>query len=156
VGKLLLQQWPSARARLPYPDVRLLGPPKSPAAAAQPPPALALAAPPPPAETLPAGQPRHWSGAESRYVPGWHDAGICTTEPSGHAKPLPSQQPPLALAAAARAALDPCELQDDRGSKRDALARTPPPAAAPKRPPPAESRISHGRRLAGRVRCRPH
>jgi hypothetical protein len=30
------------------------------------------------------------------------------------------------VAAAARAALDACELQDDRGSKRDALARTPP------------------------------
>ena len=53
VGKLLLQQWPSARARLPYPAVRLLGPPKSPAAAAQPPPALALAPPPPPSQQPP-------------------------------------------------------------------------------------------------------
>ena len=52
----------------------------------------------------------------------------------------PSQQPTLALAAAARATLDPSELQDFRGSKRDALARTPPSAPAPERPPPAESR----------------
>ena len=46
----------------------------------------------------------------------------------------PSQQPTLALAAAARATLDPSELQDFRGSKRDALARTP---------------QSDGKRLAG-------
>jgi hypothetical protein len=52
----------------------------------------------------------------------------------------PSQQPTPALAAAARASLDPSELQDFRGSKRDALARTPPSAPPPKRPPPAESR----------------
>ena len=57
------------------------------------------------------------------------------------APPPPSQPPPSALAAAARAALDACELQDDRGSKRDALARTPPrPAPAPKPLPPAEPR----------------
>ena len=36
------------------------------------------------------------------------------------APPPPSQQQPSALAAAARAALDASELQDDRGSKRDA------------------------------------
>ena len=47
----------------------------------------------------------------------------------------PSQQPSTALVAAARASLDASELQDDRGSKRDALARTPPSAAAPERPP---------------------
>jgi hypothetical protein len=52
----------------------------------------------------------------------------------------PRQQPTLALAAAARATLDPSELQDLRGSKRDALARTPPSAPPPERPPPAESR----------------
>jgi len=52
-----------------------------------------------------------------------------------------------AVAAAARAALDACELQDDRGSKRDALARTPP---APPRPLPHPQ--SHGRRHAGRGR----
>ena len=53
----------------------------------------------------------------------------------------PSQQPSLALTAAARASLDASEMQDVRGSKRDALARTPPrPAAPPTRPPPAEPR----------------
>ena len=52
----------------------------------------------------------------------------------------PSQQPTLALAAAARATLDPSELQEFRGSKREALARTPPSAPPPERPPPAESR----------------
>ena len=52
----------------------------------------------------------------------------------------PRQQPTLALAAAARATLDPSELQDLRGSKRDALARTPPSAPPPEHPPPAESR----------------
>ena len=40
------------------------------------------------------------------------------------ALPPPTQQPKLALAATARATLDPSELQDFRGSKRDALART--------------------------------
>ena len=99
VGKLLVQQWPSARARRP-PPAALPAPPTSSAAAAQLLPAPALAAPPP-----------------------------------------PSQQPHLALAAAARASLDACEMQDDRGAKRDALARTPPrPAAPPTRPPPAEPR----------------
>ena len=52
----------------------------------------------------------------------------------------PSQQPTLALAAAARATLDPSELQESRGSKREALARTPPSAPPPERPPPAEPR----------------
>ena len=57
------------------------------------------------------------------------------------APPPPTQQPPLALVAAARASLDELEMQDDRGSKRDAHARTPPPAPTPSpRPPPAESR----------------
>ena len=39
-----------------------------------------------------------------------------------------------------RASPDASELQDFRGSKRDALARTPPSAPAPERPPPAEPR----------------
>ena len=57
------------------------------------------------------------------------------------APPPPSQPPPFALAAAARVALDACELQEDRGSKRNALTRTPPrPAAPPTPPPPAEPR----------------
>ena len=38
---------------------------------------------------LPAGQPTHALDAGSRYVLAWHDAGICTTEPLGHVKPLP-------------------------------------------------------------------
>ena len=58
-------------------------------------------------------------------------------EPPAAAQPAPpSQQPSAALVAAARASLDASELQDDRGSKRDALARTPPSASAPERPPP--------------------
>ena len=58
-------------------------------------------------------------------------------EPPAAAQPAPpSQQPSTALVAAARASLDASELQDDRGSKRDALARTPPSASAPERPPP--------------------
>ena len=58
-------------------------------------------------------------------------------EPPAAAQPAPpSQQPSAALVAAARASLDASELQDARGSKRDALARTPPSAAAPERPPP--------------------
>ena len=56
----------------------------------------------------------------------------------------PSQQPHLALAAAARASLDEFEMQDDRGEKRDAHARTPPPPPPPSAPPPP----SHGRRFA--------
>ena len=58
-------------------------------------------------------------------------------EPPAAAQPAPpSQQPSAALVAAARASLDASELQDARGSKRDALARTPPSASAPERPPP--------------------
>ena len=99
VGRLVLQQWRSARARCPR-SAALPAPSTSSTVAAQPQPALALAPPPP-----------------------------------------PSQPPPSALAAAARATLDACELQDDRGSKRDALTRTPPrPAAPPKPPLPAEPR----------------
>ena len=139
IGKLLVQQWPATRdlagvaslaearqqrrdprwpvlASDPPPPPALPAPPTSSAAAAQPPPALTLAAPPPPPALA-------------------------------LAAPLPpSQQPPSALAAAARAALDACELQDDRGSKRDALARTPPrPAAAPPTsPPPAGKRVRAG------------
>ena len=99
VGRLLVQQWPRARARC-LRSAALPAPSTSSTVAAQPQPALALAAPPP-----------------------------------------PSQPPPSALAAAARATLDACELQGDRGSKRDALTRTPPrPAATPMPPPPAEPR----------------
>ena len=59
-------------------------------------------------------------------------------EPPAAAQPAPPTQPPspTALAAAARARLDASELQDDRGSKRSVLARTPPSATAPERPPP--------------------
>ena len=58
-------------------------------------------------------------------------------EPPAAAQPAPpSQLPSPALVAAARASLDASELQDSRGSKRDALARTPPSASAPERPPP--------------------
>ena len=73
--------------------------------------------------------------------------------------PPPTQQPPLALVAAARASLDELEMQDDRGSKRDAHARTPHPAAtpsplpasAPRRVTEEDSRVgSH----AGRTRRR--
>ena len=50
-------------------------------------------------------------------------------EPPAAAQPAPQgQQPSTALVAAARASLDASELQDDRGSKPDALARTPPSA----------------------------
>ena len=135
IGRLLVQQWPATRddagiarlaeARRQRPRWRrqppvpaLLAPPTSSAAAARPPPALTLAAPPPPALALAA------------------------PPPATQLAPLapPSQQPHLALAAAARASLDESEMQDDRGAKRDAHARPPPPAAAPERPPPAESR----------------
>ena len=98
VGRLLVQQWPRARARC-LRSAALPAPSTSSTVAAQPQPAPALAAPPP-----------------------------------------PNQPPPSALAAAARATLDPSEPQDFRGSKRGALARTPPSAPPPERPPPAESR----------------
>ena len=55
-----------------------------------------------------------------------------------------AQQVATALVAAARARLDASELQEDRGSKRDVLARTPPPATAPERPPPP---LTHARGL---------
>ena len=96
-------------------------------AARQPPPALALAAPSPPPPALAAPSP---------------------PAPALAAPPPPSQQQPSALAAAARAALDACEMQDGRGSKRDALARTPPrPTAAPTPAPsaePARKKMAHG------------
>ena len=100
-------------------------PPRALALAAPSPPAPALAAPPPPALALAAPPPPALALA---------------------APPPPSQQPPSALAAAARAALDACEMQDDRGSKRDALARTPPrpTAAPPTSPPPAGKRVRAG------------
>ena len=65
--------------------------------------------------------------------------------PAADQRAPPSQQPSTALVAAARASLDVSELQDDRGSKRDALARTPPPATAPESalPPP----LTHARGL---------
>ena len=70
-------------------------------------------------------------------------------------RPLPpSQQPPAALVAAARASLDEFEMQDDRGEKRDAHAHTPPPAAAPERPPPrraTEEGSPEGGRRSGRT-----
>jgi hypothetical protein len=90
VGRLIVQQGPSSRARIGQrPGPRQ---PRRPPALVAPPPATQLAALAP-----------------------------------------PSQQPPLALAAAARATLDPSELQDFRGSKRDALARTPPRAESRKK-----------------------
>eukprot|EP00321_Phaeocystis_globosa_P000015 CAMPEP_0118846688 /NCGR_PEP_ID=MMETSP1162-20130426/92588_1 /TAXON_ID=33656 /ORGANISM="Phaeocystis Sp, Strain CCMP2710" /LENGTH=618 /DNA_ID=CAMNT_0006778873 /DNA_START=60 /DNA_END=1916 /DNA_ORIENTATION=+ len=71
----------------------------------------------------------HYSKGDVRGAP--------PAEPPAAAQPAPpSQQPSAALVAAARASLDASELQDDRGSKRDPLARTPPSAAAPERPPP--------------------
>ena len=58
-------------------------------------------------------------------------------EPPAAAQPAPpSQQPSTALVAAARASLDASDLQDDRGSKRDTLARTPPPCHRPRAPSP--------------------
>ena len=62
--------------------------------------------------------------------------------PAADQRAPPSQQPSTALVAAARASLDVSELQDDRGSKRDALARTPPPCHRPRErpPPPADAR----------------
>ena len=72
----------------------------------------------------------HYSGGDVQLV-------APPAEPPAAAQPAPpSQQPSTALVAAARASLDASELQDDRGSKRDALARTPPSASAPERPPP--------------------
>ena len=56
------------------------------------------------------------------------------------ASPAPASSPKPALVIAARASLDASMLPDSRGWKRDALARTSPPAAAPLSPPPAESR----------------
>ena len=104
-------------------------------AARQPPPALALAAPSPPAPALAAPPPP----ALALAAPPPPALALA-------APPPPSQQPPSALAAAARAALDACEMQDDRGSKRDALARTPPrpTAAPPTSPPPAGKRVRAG------------
>ena len=80
-------------------------------------------------------------------------------EPPAAAQPAPpSQQPSAALVAAARASLDASELQDDRGSKRDALARTPPSASAPERPPPPadarkKSASRGGRQLKAALAC---
>ena len=70
-------------------------------------------------------------------TPLWLPAGGSCSQHASHSPAAPpSQQPSAALVAAARASLDASELQDARGSKRDALARTPPSAAAPERPPP--------------------
>jgi hypothetical protein len=68
------------------------------------------------------------------------------TEPPAAAQPAPPIQPPspTALVAAARARLDASKLQEDRGSKRDVLARTAPSATAPERPPPP---LTHARGL---------
>ena len=66
-------------------------------------------------------------------------------EPPAAAQPAPpSQQPSTALVAAARASLDASDLQDDRGSKRDALARTPPLPPPPSALPPP---LTHARGL---------
>ena len=80
-------------------------------------------------------------------------------EPPAAAQPAPpSQQPSAALVAAARASLDASELQDARGSKRDALARTPPSASALERPPPPadarkKSASRGGRQLEAALAC---
>ena len=55
-----------------------------------------------------------------------------------------------------RASTPRSELQDFRGSKRDALARTPPSAPAPERPSPAESRKKTRGTGALHTLCRPH
>jgi hypothetical protein len=59
--------------------------------------------------------------------------GACAAEPA--AATSWRWPPPPGRASTPRS-----ELQDFRGSKRDALARTPPSAPAPERPSPAESR----------------
>ena len=112
IGRLLVQQWPATRddagiarlaeARRQRPSRRLQGqqPSQLPAPLAQQLPARQQ----PPALTLAVPPPA---------------AQLAALAP-------PSQQPPSALAAATRAALDEDELQDDRGAKRDAPARTPP------------------------------
>ena len=119
-----VDSWPAAPIREAYHEAsRTLRRLRCEYAARQPPPALALAAPSPPPPALAAPPPPALALAA----------------------PLPpSQQPPAALAAAARASLDEFEMQDDRGEKRDAHARTPPPPPPPSAPPPP----SHGRRFA--------
>ena len=54
----------------------------------------------------------------------WHSVSLAAFAP-------PGQHSPTQLLAAARASLDETELQDIRGSKRDASARTPPPKSNP-------------------------
>ena len=91
---------------------------------------------------------RHQQDLAARKPPGHHPGpplAALPAPPTSSAAavqpPPPTQQPPLALVAAARASLDELVMQDDRGSKRDAHARTSPPAATPSPlPPPAESR----------------
>ena len=127
IGRLLVQQWPAQRPATTRAGIARLA-----EARRQPHRPLPLPPPPPPALLAPPTS----SAAAAHPLPAL-----------ALAAPLPpSQQPPSALAAAARAALDACELQDDRGSKRDALARTPPrPAAAPPTsPPPAGKRVRAG------------
>ena len=87
-------------------------------------------------------QQRPSSRAAARPPPAPSPPALAAPPPATQLAALapPSQQPTLALSAAARASLDPSELQDFRGSKRDALARTPPSAPPPERPPPVESR----------------
>jgi hypothetical protein len=112
VGRLLVQQWPSAVGRL---------------LVQQWPSARARSCPRPAALPAP---------STSSTVAAQPQPALALAAP-----PPPSQPPPSALAAAARVALDACELQEDRGSKRNALTRTPPrPAAPPTPPPPAEPR----------------
>jgi hypothetical protein len=93
----------------------------------------------PSSRAVPARRP---SQAAARPPPAPSPPALAAPPPATQLAALapPSQQPTLALAAAARATLDPSELQESRGSKREALARTPPSAPPPERPPPAESR----------------
>ena len=88
------------------------------------------------------GAPARPSQAAARPPPAPSPPALAAPPPATQLAALapPSQQPTLALAAAARATLDPSELQESRGSKREVLARTPPSAPPPERPPPAESR----------------
>ena len=81
-------------------------------------------------------------------------ASLAKPTPAAPALPAPPpvQPSPAQLAAAARASLDETELQDARGSKRDATARTPPPKSnptnanltSPRMPAPAGTKKSRG------------
>ena len=64
----------------------------------------------------------------------WHSVSLAASTP-------PDQHSSTQLVAAARASLDETELQDIRGSKRDASARTPPPKSNPTHPNPTSPRM---------------